>query len=202
LLDSYVLGSPEYDGLEDSKPWSPKASIWESSVYGLFDEAELVMTKRVGLWLSGFMGAAALFAVAHGLNEYLMARSAQTHIGNDGVERHLTPEELLSTFLVGETLRAIPMGLMGAGLLCLPLFFVAGALRAASADAAYPIAVGIGAFIGGLLSFGVWLFFGGWGPPFLFPAVAAGELVAVTLVAARRGVTIAEQSAPVDRPRE
>jgi hypothetical protein len=131
-----------------------------------------------------------------------MARSTRTYIGSDGVERHVTPHELVSIFLVGETLRGIPVGFIGAGLLCFPLYFVAGALRAISASAAYPIAVATGAFTGGLLSFGVWLFFGGWGPPFLFPAIAAGEIMAVALVAARRRVTIAEHSAAPDRSRE
>jgi hypothetical protein len=144
------------------------------------------MARRVSFWALGLLGAAALFAVANGVGEYLTARSSQTFWVVNGVEHELTPDELVHVHLVGDTLSAIPSGLVVACLLSLPLFALALGLRRLPAAAAYPAAVGLGALAGGALSVAAWLVLGGWGPPMLFPAVAAGAWEAAMLEAACR----------------
>jgi hypothetical protein len=144
------------------------------------------MTKRVVLSITGLVGAAAAFAIADGIGEYQTARSARTYVVVNGVERDLTPEELVLHFLIGDTIRAIPFGALAAAMLSIPLFLAARALRSVPATAAYALGCIAGGLAGGALSFAVWVIFGGWGPPSLLPALAAGVVLAPALVGAWR----------------
>lgn len=143
------------------------------------------MAKRAVFWL-GLVGAIAAFAVANGWSEYHIACSSRTYVVVNGAERDLTPDELVSSFLIGGTIRAIPIGVVAVGLMCLPLALATRGLRSFPGAVAYLLAVGVGAVVGGGLSFCVWVMFGGWGPPFLLPSGAAGALLAPALIAARR----------------
>jgi hypothetical protein len=144
------------------------------------------VAKRGVFWL-GLVAAIATFAISNGLSEYRIARTARTYVVVNGVERDLTPGELVSSFLIGETIRAVPIGVVAAGLLCLPLTLAARVLESLPTAAAYLVGTGMGAGVGGMLSFFVWVLLGGWGPPLLLPSVAAGAVLAPALVAARRG---------------
>jgi hypothetical protein len=151
-----------------------------------FDGAEQAMTKGAVFFVIGLAAATAAFAVGNGINEYQIARSARTYVIVNGVERDLTPAELISSFLIGDTIRAIPFGAVAAGLLFVPLFFVARTFQSLPPAAAYAFGCATGGLAGGVLSFVVWMIFGGWGPPFLLPAIAAGAVLAPTLIGACR----------------
>jgi hypothetical protein len=144
------------------------------------------VAKRAVFWL-GLVAAITAFAIAHGLSEYRIARSARTYMVVDGVERDLTPEELVSSFLIGNTIQAVPIGAVAVGLLCWPLTFAARRFRSFPGISAYLVGIGVGTVVGGFLSFFVWVLLGGWGPPLLLPSVAAGAVLAPALVAASRG---------------
>jgi hypothetical protein len=143
------------------------------------------MARRAVFWV-GLVAAIAAFAITSGASEYRIARSARTYVVVDGVERDLTPEELVSSFLIGDTIQAVPIGVVVVGLLCFPLILAAGCLRALPGAAAYLVGIGVGAVAGGVHSFFVWLLLGGWGPPFLLPSAAAGSVLALALLAASR----------------
>src|SRR5258708_1927816 len=103
------------------------------------------MVKRTVCRVVGLVGAAVVFALAHGYGEYQIARSARTYIVVNGLERDLTPQELVSIHLIGDALRAIPFGVLAAGLLWLPLVLVARRLGSVPAVAGYLGAVVAGA---------------------------------------------------------
>ena len=159
------------------------------------------MAKRVVLWL-GLLIAVATFAVANGWSEYQIARSARTYTVVNGVERDLTTNELVASFLIGDSIRAVPYGVVAVALLYWPLRRVARGLRPLPGSAAVPVGVVIGAAVGGFLSFVVWVLLGGWGPPLLLPSVASGAVLTAALVAAHRGPAEAEPSAAADGGRD
>jgi hypothetical protein len=146
------------------------------------------MIKAALLGVIGILGATLAFALANGISEYQTARSSRTYTIVDGVERDLTPEELRSSFLIGDTIRAVPFGLIAASVLWIPILFVARAFRSVPRVAAYFLGCSIGALAGITLSFVTWIIFGGWGPPFLAPAIACGIILAPLLVEAWKAV--------------
>jgi hypothetical protein len=144
------------------------------------------MIKAAILGVMGFLGATLAFALANGISEYQTALSSRTYTIIDGVERDLTSEELRSSFLIGDTIRTLPFGLIVAGALSIPLFFVARSLRSVSRLAAYFFGGLIGAVAGIALSIVTWILFGGWGPPFLLPAMVCGIILAVAWVEVKK----------------
>src|SRR5262249_20249303 len=70
--------------------------------------------------LLGVSLAVAAFAAVHGVSEYLIALSCRTSVVEGGVERDMTPEELVEVFLVGEALWAVPYGVVAGIVLYLP----------------------------------------------------------------------------------
>lgn len=106
------------------------------------------MAKRVALWL-GLLIAVAAFAIANGWSEYHVARSVRTYTIVNGVERDLTPDELMLSFLIGDSIRGVPIGVVAVALLYLPLRWVARGLRSLPGIAAVPAGVAIGAAVGG-----------------------------------------------------
>ena len=143
------------------------------------------MVRHAEFWMGLFFATSA-FAVVHGLSEYQTARSVRTYVVVNGVEKDLTPDELVSDFLIDDTGRAFPFGFVASLLLCLPLSVATHGLRSFHATVAYWVAVGAGVVAGGLLSFVVWVTLGGWGPPALLPAMAAGAVLAPALTAAHQ----------------
>jgi hypothetical protein len=140
------------------------------------------MAKRAFLWL-GLLTAVAAFAVANGWSDYQTARSVKTYIVVNGVERELTPSELVSSFLIGDSVRTVPIGVIAVTLLYLPLRRVARGLKFLPKLVAVPAGMMIGVAIGGFISFVVWVLLGGWGPPLLLPSVVAGAILTGVLVA-------------------
>jgi MFS family permease len=140
------------------------------------------MIKAATLGVIGVVVGTLAFALANGIIEYRTALGSRTYTIIDGVERDLTPDELVSGFLIGATVRAIPFGAIAAFVLGVPMLLVANALRSVPRFAAYLIAGFIGALAGGALSVLTWVVFGGWAPPFLIPAAACGSMLAPALV--------------------
>jgi hypothetical protein len=132
------------------------------------------------------VAAIAVFAITNGWSEYRIARSVRTSVVVNGVERDETPEELIVNFLIGDTVRAIPTGVVAVGLLCIPLTLVARLLRSVPRPVAHLEALAIGTVFGGFLSVLAWVLLGGWGPPFMLPSAAAGGVLCLAFVAASR----------------
>ena len=143
------------------------------------------MAKRVAVWL-GLVAAVAAFAVANGWSAYRVARSAATNTVADGAERDLAPDHLVTSVLIRESVRVVPVGVMAVALLYPALWWVAGVLGSQPGVAEVLVAAIAGAGGGVFLSLAAWVLFGGWEPPFLLPSVAAGAVLTPTLVAARR----------------
>jgi hypothetical protein len=140
------------------------------------------MTNRIVIWL-GVVFAVATFAITHGWEEYQMARSGRSYTIVDGVERDLTPGELVSNILIGDSLLAVPFGIVAVAILYLPLWRVAVEFKRLSRLSASLLGLLIGGAAGGILSFVVWLLLGGWGPPFVGPSVSAGAVLIIALIA-------------------
>ena len=68
------------------------------------------MIKAAVLGVIGFIVGMLAFALANGITEYQTARGSPTYWIIAGVERDFTPDELVSSFLIGDTVRGARVG--------------------------------------------------------------------------------------------
>lgn len=116
------------------------------------------MANRMAFWL-GLVVAVMAFAIADGLSENQ----------------------------IGDSIRAVPIGVGAVGLLYLPLTVVTRRWQSFRGVTSYLLGVGVGAAAGAFLSIIIWALIGGWGPPFFLPSIVAGAMLASSIIVKRRG---------------
>lgn len=116
--------------------------------------------------LVAFLTATLVFAALHGVEEFHMAF-------NDEHPRPAMGTLLKDSFFL-EIARAIPFALPASSLLSVAAVWFASALRKARWRIPIPaLAIG-GGILGAVLSVIIYVFVGGWGPPFFFEHATCG----------------------------
>lgn len=120
-----------------------------------------------------------VFSVTHGVEQYWIAQSSTTTIAG----RPATPTELISIFLIDEAVLSAPFGAVAAIAFTLILAPLAWRLRRWSTSSGLFVGGMLGCGVGFVLSIVLWLISGGWGPPFLIPAILSGAVTGSGIVA-------------------
>lgn len=132
------------------------------------------------------LAACLAFCVIHALDRYDIASRSYQTIVSDGVERPLSMREVYWFVFYRAPLQALPYGLLTIIVLFGPMIIISRRISSFRLVLAYGVGAGIGGGMGALLSIVVWIVMGGWGPAFLYPAVAGGGVLGCGFVAGYR----------------
>jgi hypothetical protein len=130
-------------------------------------------------------GGTAAFAVVNGLTEVWTLQSPTLRIIENGIPRAANIRDSTNGFVFG-TLVSLPWGTTVTLVLAGLGFLVAKCFGHRSAGTKFLVAIALGPFVGASISMAVWIALGGWGPPFLIPAIVAGTIVFPAMTARER----------------
>ncbi len=117
-----------------------------------------------------------MFALAAGLDEYLIV-SDGVHVRDARGEWRPIENKEIYKRTVKSMGNSIPYAIVSIAILFGVSRICFSWLHRLSGKLATFIGLIIGAACGSLLSIAVWIMLGGWGPPYLHPAMAAGSIV-------------------------